>query len=598
MFMLVKGLEKRSFASPRKGAIQAIFVSVAIVLSAVPALALIDPWINEVDYDQPGTDTNEWIELAGPAGVSLDDFEILLINQVGSVYNTVDLADAEYTFSNEVNGVGFFMLGIVSPVFGAIADFTPAGWDSNEIQNGPTDSIQLRRKGGANVHLIDYDGQNTNTLENQSTEFTDSNTAPATTIYLTGTGTGFADFIWNNQANSGKPGTANLFQIIPPADVLLSNLGTSPMVPLEFEPVTVRVDASLINCAGNLVVTTLYRIGSSGQFQSLQMSTTSGDTYETSFPIPGQSGGTRVEYYVSASFSGGGTNSPAASPEGAPTTAASYTVLQTASGEVWVNEFNYNGAAFDINPEINEYIEIVGPSGTDLGDWSIELVDDTSTIYATYPFDPAYILPEDNTNGYGFFVLGDAGVPNINAVFTNELQGAPNTSMGKRGAIRLVDDTGQIIDEISYGFPPPTLIFPDAVYAGEDSLFALEDESLGLTGTGNHPTEFVWDVNTTLTPGADNQSQTFTPPPFGIPTLQIISIVQTGNIVTITSIGLPESWTVVPEYTTNPAGGESAWQMVSVAGTTFENGTNTTVFASPLPGSDSALYRLRASATP
>jgi hypothetical protein len=207
-------------------------------------------------------------------------------------------------------------------------------------------------------------------------------------------------------------------------------------------------------------------------------------------------------------------------------------------------------------------------------------------------------LPEDNTNGYGFFVLGDAGVPNINAVFTNELQGAPNTSMEKRGAIRLVDDTGQIIDEISYGFPPPTLIFPDAVYAGEDSLFALEDESLGLTGTGNHPTEFVWDVNTTLTPGADNQSQTFTPPPLGIPTLQIISIVQTGNIVTITSIGLPESWTVVPEYTTNPAGGESAWQMVSVAGTTFENGTNTTVFASPLPGSDSALYRLRASATP
>ena len=45
-------------------------------------------WINEIDYDQPGTDSGEFIEIAGPAG-SYSNVSIELINQSGSVYDTV-----------------------------------------------------------------------------------------------------------------------------------------------------------------------------------------------------------------------------------------------------------------------------------------------------------------------------------------------------------------------------------------------------------------------------------------------------------------------------------------------------------------------------
>jgi len=589
MFVLVKGLEKRRFSVARIG--------IALMLSAISATALIDPWINEVDYDQPGSDTNEWIELAGPAGQSLDDFEILLINQTGSAYTTIDLAAAAHTFSNEINGVGFFVLGLVSPGFAVDPDFTPAGWTSNEIQNGPMDSIQLRRKSGAvNVHLLDYDGQNTNTVESQFTDLADNNDDVGTTIYLSGIGTGFADFTWGNQVNAGTPGASNLGQTLPAADVVLFGLENSPETPLDTETVIVRVDATPENCAGNLVLTTLYRINSSGSYQSLPMSNTSGDTYEAT--IPAQAGGVIVEYYVSASFTGGGTNSPAVLPVDAPGSPASYTVFQLPPSTAWINEINYNGAAFDFDPETNEYIEVIGPSGLDLGGWSIHLVDDTAAVYAMYPFGLSHILPEDNTNGFGYFVLGDAGVPNVDSVFTNALDGAPNTSMEKRGAIRIVDDLGVKINEISYGFPAPTNTFPDAVYAGEDSIFALEDESLGLTNTGYRASDFQWAVNTTLTPGADNQNQTLTePPPLppDDPNLEIISIVQTGNVVTIESIGVPESWILVPEYSTDPVGGEGTWLMIGSSNTTYDNGTNTTVFTSPAPASRSILYRVRAS---
>ncbi len=607
MFMLVKGLEKRSFASPRKGAIQAIFVSVAIVLSAVPALALIDPWINEVDYDQPGTDTNEWIELAGPAGVSLDDFEILLINQVGSVYNTVDLADAEYTFRNEVNGVGFFMLGIVSPVFSAIADFTPAGWDSNEIQNGPTDSIQLRRKGGANVHLIDYDGQNPNTVEDQFTNRSDNNTDPITTIFLggklggppgPGLGTKFADFEWDDSANQGTPGGKNFNQGIAEADLLLTDLQNFPEQPLDTDPVHIQVVATPTNCAGNAVLTAMYRIGSTGTFQSAQMSLISGNTYRTDSPIPAQPSRSQIDYYVEGTFSGAGSNSPRVLPADAPSTVATDLVQNIFLGKIWINELNYNGGAFDLDTETNEYIEVTGPSGFDMGDWSIELVDVSSAVYAAYRFGSSFALPESGTNGFGFFVLGDTGVPNVDTVFTNSLVGSPSTSMGKRGAIRLLDELGQIVDEVSYGFPAPTGSFPDAVYAGEDSVFVIDDESLGLVGTGSVRTGFVWAVNTTLTPGAENQNQTLIEPPPELPTLEIISIVQTGNNVTIRSTGVPESWTIIPEYWTNPMGSEGVWQMVNPSVTSYDGGTNTTTFTSPIPSAISILYRVRASELP
>ena len=174
-----------------------------------PGGAGVGVWINEVDYNCPGSDTNEWIELVGEAGSSLDNYELALINQAGTEYGTFDLADAGWTFTDEVAGYGFFVLGIVNPATGT-ADHTPAGWVSDEIQQGPGDSVQLRYKADSeNVHLLDYGGDNATTSEDQATAKDDSDVA-VSSIYLTGgPGDNFDDYSWENSTGKATPGAAN-----------------------------------------------------------------------------------------------------------------------------------------------------------------------------------------------------------------------------------------------------------------------------------------------------------------------------------------------------------------------------------------------------
>jgi endonuclease/exonuclease/phosphatase family metal-dependent hydrolase len=180
---------------------------------APPTIA---PWINEIDYNNPSTDTTEWIELAGEAGTTLDAYELVFINGNGGFhYATYDLADASFTFSHDTNGLGFFVVGIVPASLGVAADFTPANWSSNEIQNGPRDSVQLRRKSdGTSVHLVDYDGPNAFTTEDQVTALADA-ASISSSLYLSGgTGDVFSAFTWANAIGSATPGAPNPGQVL------------------------------------------------------------------------------------------------------------------------------------------------------------------------------------------------------------------------------------------------------------------------------------------------------------------------------------------------------------------------------------------------
>ena len=53
-------------------------------------------FINELHYDNVGTDAQEGIEIAGPAGTILSDYDLVLYNGVSPgaavVYNTVNLS--------------------------------------------------------------------------------------------------------------------------------------------------------------------------------------------------------------------------------------------------------------------------------------------------------------------------------------------------------------------------------------------------------------------------------------------------------------------------------------------------------------------------
>lgn len=94
-------------------------------LTMIAASASEDVWINEFHYDNADADVNEGVEIAGPAGVVVDGYRVILYNgDAGQLkpYGTVSLSG---TIDDE--GCGF----------GAL-------WFSrSEIQNGSPDGLAL-----------------------------------------------------------------------------------------------------------------------------------------------------------------------------------------------------------------------------------------------------------------------------------------------------------------------------------------------------------------------------------------------------------------------------------------------------------------------
>lgn len=93
--------------------------------------------INELHYNNDGTDVNEAVELVGEAGGNLDGWSIYFYNgNGGGEYDNIQLTG---TFTDAVNGFGFIV-------------FTKAG-----IQNGP-DGIALIAPNGTAVEFLCYEG--------------------------------------------------------------------------------------------------------------------------------------------------------------------------------------------------------------------------------------------------------------------------------------------------------------------------------------------------------------------------------------------------------------------------------------------------------
>jgi hypothetical protein len=106
----------------------------------VGAQPSITPFINEVHYDNGGTDMGEFIEIAGLANQTLAGWSLVLYNGAnGTIYNTVAV---DGTFANPGSGFGFITIN----------------FPSNGIQNGAPDGIALVDDAGAVVEFISYEG--------------------------------------------------------------------------------------------------------------------------------------------------------------------------------------------------------------------------------------------------------------------------------------------------------------------------------------------------------------------------------------------------------------------------------------------------------
>lgn len=183
--------------------------------------------INEIDYDQPGSDTAEFIELfnTGSSSISLDGYFIDLINgNNDTVYRSIDL-----TSFNVVSGGYFVICNDTSLVANCNYNFTTStGW----FQNGSPDAIALYDSAGQ-IDSLSYEGEMTAFTEGSVLTVADSNSMIASISRLPD---GFdsnnndLDFqlgcITPGTANTGGNGDCSSPAVVPlPPAVLLFGTG-------------------------------------------------------------------------------------------------------------------------------------------------------------------------------------------------------------------------------------------------------------------------------------------------------------------------------------------------------------------------------------
>ncbi|MDP2687089.1 MAG: hypothetical protein Q8O62_07700 [Aequorivita sp.] len=161
----------------------------------------VEPWINEFHYDNAGGDVGEFVEIAGPSGLDLSNYKLLLYN--GANGNTYDTFSLSGIIDNESNN------------FGALHF-------NREIQNGSPDGIALIKiSTNQGLQFISYEGSftATNNVANGMTsidigvEESDAITPAGFSLQLIGTGDSYNDFHWNNPADD-SPGDLNIGQNI------------------------------------------------------------------------------------------------------------------------------------------------------------------------------------------------------------------------------------------------------------------------------------------------------------------------------------------------------------------------------------------------
>ncbi|MDH5378920.1 MAG: hypothetical protein OEX00_11395, partial [Gammaproteobacteria bacterium] len=115
--------------------------TVALVCLFFPVFGNAVPiFFNEIHYENSGADINERIEIAGPAGTVLDDWQIALYNgSTGSQYGRKHLSGV---IPNLLDGFGVFSFA----------------FDRPHLQNGPADAFALIDPFGLVLQFLSYEG--------------------------------------------------------------------------------------------------------------------------------------------------------------------------------------------------------------------------------------------------------------------------------------------------------------------------------------------------------------------------------------------------------------------------------------------------------
>ena len=144
-----------------------------------------------------------------------------------------------------------------------------------------------------------------------------------------------------------------------------------------------------------------------------------------------------------------------------------------ATPNVWINEIHYDND----NTDVNEGIEVAGPSGTDLDGFTLVFYNGSNgEAYKTVSL--TGIVPNQN-NSFGTVAFAVSGIQN----------GGPD-------GIALVDDSSMVVQFLSYegaftavGGPADGIMSTDILVSETTSPIG---ESLQLVGTGSSYGDFTW----------------------------------------------------------------------------------------------------------
>src|SRR5688572_17179433 len=146
-------------------------------------------FINEIHYDNTGTDAGEFVEIAGPAGTDLSSYSIVLYNGAGGA--TYDTDALSGTIPNQQDGFGTVSLA----------------YAANGIQNGSPDGVALVQGGTTVIQFLSYEGPLTATngpavgLTSTDMGVAENGTEPVgQSLRLIGSGTTYSDFTWSAPA--------------------------------------------------------------------------------------------------------------------------------------------------------------------------------------------------------------------------------------------------------------------------------------------------------------------------------------------------------------------------------------------------------------
>lgn len=506
-------------------------------------------WINELHYDNDGTDSNEFVEVAASAGTDLAGWSLVGYNgNGGSSYKTVNLSGV---VSNQSNGFGF------------------VSFDFSGMQNGSPDGIALVDNSGQVVQFLSYEGAFTATsgpaqgMTSDDIGVAETSTTPVGySLQLSGSGGDYQSFIWQS-AQSNTAGAVNANQTLqgsgpvnqdptasfaascnglscqfnaasstdPDGSVVAYNwsLGDGNSASVESFTHSFNADGSYTvtlevtdnDGASNSTVQilevaeppatplNLSAMGGSQQisltwsantesdlagynlYRSISASggfslvNTSGAILQNSYQDGNLNDSTTYYYQLSAIDQGGNESTVTA------TVSATTDSPQPVVAQVWINEIHYDNKGGDRN----EFVEVAGTAGTNLSGWSLLAYNGSNgEVYMTRSISGTLA---NSQNGFGMISLTTDGLQN----------GSPD-------GVALVDNNGVVVQFLSY---EGSFTATNGAAAGmmstdigvAENSSTQSGHSLQLGGTGTSYDEFYWQPAQNDTPGAVNQNQSF-----------------------------------------------------------------------------------------